>query len=266
MTDARELRRIDLPADDVRRRVLFAVELVDPVTLERRHEDFAVTARRLTRAPYVNRSGRFVWLREGEAWPGAITVTPDRLPFAPQVVAAPPRPPDLDQALPAQRLVRIPLRPTAAYPFEAGTTAVRGFLREDASPSAPPVAGARVQLAWSDADTGAWFPPPPAALAGPDADGVTPSPVEPETDAVGQFAAFLRLPRGGLAEPDLSNGLLKVRLQFTRGVFLPITRVTPADFEFIPGTSTNPAARGRVRDGQLLARDLKLGWSDLSPI
>ena len=264
--DIRELRRIDGPPDDVRRRVLFAVELIDPVTLERRHADFSVSARRLSQAPYVNRSGRFVWLREGNAWPGAITVTPDGLPFAAQVVAAPPRPADLDRALPAQRLVRVGLRPTAAYPFEAGITAVRGFLGEDDTPSSPPVAGARVQLAWQDADTGAWFPPPPAAVPTADADGVTPSPAEPETDRAGQFAAFLRLPRNGSAEPDIASGLLKVRLQLTRGVFLPVTRVTPPDFEFIPGTSTNPAARGRVRDGQLLARDLKLGWSDLSPI
>ena len=266
MTGARELRLLRLPADDVRRRVLFAVEVVDPVTLDVRYDDLTVRARGLTQEPSINRSGRFVWLREGDSWPGAITVTPGRLPFATQVAPAPPRPNDLDAALPAQRLVRVTLRPTAAYAFEAGVTAVRGFLCEDAAPSSPPVAGALVQLAWQDADTGAWFPPPPPALPFAGAGGLTPSPNEPETDSDGQFAAFLRLPRGGLAEPDLSNGLLKVRLQFTRGVFLPVTRATPPDFEFLPGTNTNPAARGRVRDGHLLARDLKLGWSDLSPI
>jgi hypothetical protein len=264
MTLTRDLRRLERPNDDVIRRVLFAVELVDPVTLERRHQDLTVLAKGLTQAPYVNRSGRFVWLREGDAWPGAITVKPDGLPFAPQVAPAPPRPLDLDALAPAQRLVRITLRPTAAYAFEAGLTAVRGRLCEDASPSSPPVAGALVQLAWQDADTGVWFPPLPSPPPTADPDGVTPN--EPETDERGQFAVFVRLPRGGLAEPDVSNGLLKVRLQFTRGVFLRVTRVTPPQFEFLPGTSTNPAARGRVRDGQLLARDLKVGWSDLSPI
>jgi hypothetical protein len=264
MTPSRELRRVESP-DDVRRRVLFAVELVDPVTLEVRYEDLAVEADGLTQPPSINRSGRFVWLREGNRWPGAITVKPDRrLGFAPHVAAAPPRPPDLDAATPTQRLVRITLRPTGAYAFEAGVTAVRGRLREDGGATAPPVEGALVQLAWQDADTGAWFPPPPPPPAPPGPGGFTPSPREPETDVNGQFAAFLRLPRAGNAEPDLEDGLLKVRLQLTRGRFMRVTRVTPPDFEFVP--STNPAARGRVREGQLLARDLKLGWSELSPI
>lgn len=257
------LRRLEGSRDTIGRRVLFAVELVDPVTQTVQYEQFVVKADGLVGQPTINASGRFVWLREGNLWPGRITVTPDRVPFAPHVAAAPPRPPDLDSATPAQRLVRITLRPTSAYPFEAGVTAVRGGLTEDATPGSPPVVGARVQLAWLDEDTGTWDPPPP--VTGPGS-APAPSPREAETDAHGQFAVFLRLPRGGLAQPDLEKGLLRVRLQFTRGLFAPVTRVTPFDYPFLGDAATNPSARGRVREGQLLARDLKLGWSELLPI
>jgi hypothetical protein len=48
-------------------------------------------------------------------------------------------------------------------------------------------------------------------------------------------------------------------VQFTRA---NATRATPENYAFLP--SPNPT--GRVVEGELLARDLKLGWTDLQPV
>jgi hypothetical protein len=231
--------------DVLERRVLFALELVDPITGARVTEGLDVGVADVAGKPILNHSGRLVWLVEGTAWPGAITVTPTTAPYAPHVQAPPPRPADVLTATAAQRLVRIVLRPTVAYTFDTGVTAVRGSLREQIGVPSRPVAGARVQLAWFDVFSNTWRPPPPE-----------PNDVCPETDANGEFAAFLRLARTPPADPDLERGLLKARLQVTRG---SDTRVTPDDFPFLPA----PVERGRVPEGRLLPRDIPLGWADL---
>ena len=227
------------------RRVLFAIELVDPITFERVWTGIDVRVAGLAGKPIVNASGRLVWLVEGNAWPGAITVTPTTAPYSPHVQAAPPRPADILTASAAERLVRIVLRPTAAYAFDTGVTAMRGWLRERLGAPSTPVAGARIQLAWFDTISNRWLPPPPAA-----------GDVCPETDADGQFAVFLRLAPVPPQDPDLDRGLLRARVQVTRGV---ATRVTPDDFPFLPA----PVDPGRVPEGRVLPRDIPLGWTDL---
>lgn len=231
--------------DVLERRVLFAIELLDPITFERLWEGITVNVAGLAGKPIVNNSGRLVWLVEGPAWPGAITVTPTTAQYSPHIQAAPPRPADILTATAAERLVRIVLRPTAAYAFDTGVTAIRGMLRERLGVASPPVAGARMQLAWFDTISNRWLPPPPAPLD-----------VCPETDADGQFAVFLRLAPVPPQDPDLVRGLLKARVQVTRGAD---TRVTPDDFPFLPA----PADPGRVPEGRLLPRDISLGWTDL---
>jgi hypothetical protein len=78
--------------DVLERRVLFAVELIDPVTQSLVWKDVTVTPANITRKPIVNRSGRFVWLFEGTAWPGDIVVEPDGIPFETHTQPAPPQP------------------------------------------------------------------------------------------------------------------------------------------------------------------------------
>ena len=230
--------------DVLERRVLFAVELIDPVTQYRVWQDVTVTPDKITRKPIVNRSGQFVWLFEGTSWPGDITVEPDGIPFEKHTQQGPQRPADLNTATPKERLVTIVLRPTAAYPFDTGATVVRGRLVEDTTvQSLVPVADALVQLAWLDALTGAWNQAPPQVHTGTD----------------GEFAALLQLNAPPPADPDLDRGLLKARVEVTRS---GQKRATPLNFPFLPSA----ADAGRVPEGRLLPSDLTLGWSQLTPI
>jgi hypothetical protein len=234
------------PPDVLARRVLFAVELIDPVTQSIVWRGLRVTPAGLQAKPIVNRSGRFVWLMEGDAWPGAIRIDPGYEPFAPHEQPAPPRPADILTAPAAERLVRIMLRPTHAYPFETGATVVRGVLKERVDVAgAPAVSGAVVQLAWLDEFSNTWRPDPPQR-----------GELWPQTDARGQFAALLQLQAPPPADPDIVRGLLKARVQVTRGA---VTRATPDDFPFLPGA----ADAGRVPEGRLLPSDVTLGWTQL---
>ncbi len=235
--------------DVLDRRVLFAVELIDPVTQSLVWQGFKVKPAGLSNKPIINRSGRLVWLLEKDAWPGVITVDPDDAPFESHTQPAPPRPADILKAKPNERLVRIVLRPTAAYPFDTGATVVRGALVEDVTVPVPIVVpGAMVQLAWHDALSNAWLPARPQ-----------PGEVWPQTDRKGEFAALLQLHAPPPADPDLDHGLLKARVQVTRGAQ---TRATPGNFPFLP----NPADAGRVPEGRLLSTDVTLGWNQLNPI
>ena len=251
--------------DTLDRRVLFAVELIDPVTRATVYQGVSVRAGGLTARPIVSHSGRFVWLEEGSAWPDAITVDTGRLPYAPHFAAAPPRPLDLSTAGADARRLRIALRPTVAYPIEEGITAIRGRIFETAAAGAPPLPNARVQLAWRD-EFGNWSPPsPPPENIGP---GEPPSPTEQQTNEAGEVLVFVNLrPDPGL-KPDIDDqGFLAVRLQVTQGRSAPITRVTADDFPFLPVIDDpNGTRRGRVREGRVLARDVRLAWSDLTPI
>ena len=163
------------------------------------------------------------------------------------------------------RRMRISLRPTTSYPIEEGITAVRGVLVETPSPGSPPVAGARVQLAWRD-EFGNWSPPPPPPeIVGP---GQPPSPREQETTGAGEFLVFLNLRPNPSLKPDIDDqGFLAVRLQVTQGRSSPVTRVTADDFPFLPTIDDpNETRRGRVREGRMLARDVRLAWTDLTLI
>jgi hypothetical protein len=235
--------------DVLERRVLFAVELIDPITQYLVSQNVTVTPADIAQKPIINRSGRFVWLFEGTAWPGDITVEPDGIPFERHTQPAPPRPADLNTATPNERLVRVVLRPTAAYPFDTGATVVRGRLVENTTvPNLVPVAGALVQLAWFDLWTNVWSPAPPQ-----------PGEVWPQTSERGEFAALLQLHAPPPADPDLDRGLLRARVQVTRGA---ATRATPLNFPFLPGA----ADAGRVPEGKVLPSDVTLGWSQLTPI
>jgi hypothetical protein len=233
-----KVRQIFSPPDQPNRKVLVALEVFDPLSQTLVSRDLTVSAQGLGK-PIVSSSGRFVWLDEGGAWPKTISVVPEGLPFQADV-KNPPQPPA--NAKPEQRLVRIVLRPTAAADF-SDVTAIRGQLAESVALGAP-VVGAAPQLAWFEINTNAW-------ILSPEGNG--------PSNGAGEFAAFLRLQPAMVQEPDLKGRLLKIRVQFTRG---NTTRATPDNYAFL----ADPNAAGRVIEGQLLGRDLQLGWADLQPI
>lgn len=221
---------MNLTADRLRRDVLIAVELIDPITRLPVWRDVQLRATGMARAPLVGWSGRFVWLAEGERWPERFDFHPGTAPYEAQTFAAPVRPPNPAQLPAEQRLQRFTLRPTVAYPFGDDLTVVRGELRESADPGAAPIPGAQVWLRWTD-QTGR-----PRQVDAPDVS---------RTDGTGGFAACLRLPAG--ARPALNKGLLVVHMMAERG---GQTRMLAQD----------------VPDGRLLDLRSALAWSAMTKV
>jgi hypothetical protein len=194
--------------DVLRRRVLFAVGLVDPLTGEFISSGIKVSVDGLVRRPIVNRTGYFVWLVEGDARPSEVTVIPDGAPYERETVAVdtlPPPPPE-DPSLPIdrkdepQRRLHIFLRPTAAYPFPDGAIIVRGKLRETDAPNAPGVTDARIGLDWNAE------PPPTTTLATEVAHWIS-SPAAAATSEHGEFTVALALPPGAKPAHKTTFGL-----------------------------------------------------------
>jgi hypothetical protein len=171
-----------------RREVQFALQLLDPVTLERVSQGIAVTAVGLAGAPIVNAGGLFVWLKEAAPF-DRLVVDPGTSPYEPFEIPA---------AQVQRPLHTVRLTPRADYPFAAGITALRGALYASAVPAGTdpvPVAGATIRLAWLDEDHVTWIAAPATAV----------------TDARGQFAAVLRLARDEVPALD-GSGAMSVRV------------------------------------------------------
>jgi hypothetical protein len=232
------LRHLD---DTVNRKVLLALELVDPVTLALVYRGVQVRAAGIDGTPRVSLSGRFVWLDQGGAWPSGIEIDLGRLPYAPAPAIAPAAPVDPAHPTDEERRVRVVLNPSRAYPFGDGVTALRGTLRRSVAHDAPGLDDAAIALAWRDTTSGDWI-----------VDGLP-----AHTDANGEFAVFVRLAPVAPARPDLVDGALAVQLQVTRH---GEAHATPDDFPF----SRDPAVpAGRVREGLPLAEWVALGWTEL---
>jgi hypothetical protein len=196
---------VSLPLEQAgQRNALFAVEVIDAVTLERLSGGLKVEAEGLHGKPIVNAGGLFVWLEEDLAALRRVTVDPQRLPY------------EVGELLPADlerppRTNVVQLRPRADYPFTGGTSGLRGALIEtrptSPGPSAP-VAGAAVRLRWLDEDGVTWRDAPTAATTG----------------VAGDFLAVLRFAPGQEPRVDTARAL-SVRLLATRG---GVTRTTAA--------------------------------------
>ena len=214
----------------LRRDVLLAVELVDPVTMTPVSKAVRLTAVGLDGAPLVNWGGRFVWLAEGDGWPDGFEFDPGQAPYEADFFVAPAPPADLPHLSAAERLLRFTLCPTVAYPFGDGLSVVRGRLHESAASNAAPIAGARVWLRWTDA-------------------GTRPRPVDAphiaRTSGHGEFAAFLRLPP--LARPLIKQDMLIAQILVEHD---GATR--QSDLE--------------LPDGRLLDLHAALTWSALNPV
>lgn len=181
------------------RKVLFAAEVLDGVTLGRISHGIMVSASAMRAGPVLNASGMFVWLDDGRPLtPQQVTVDPGLLPYQGASVAAPVLP---------NRLVQIELAPGRGYAFQPGTTALRFSLIE--SNLGAPVAAPNTEVFLRWFDTGAWID----------------APLRSRTDAKGDASVALRFGRSDEPGKD-AGGLLRVRLGARR------TGVTTMSAEF----------------------------------
>jgi hypothetical protein len=218
--------------DEVKCRVMFALELVDPVTGRLAFADMVVTAPGFA-PPVRSASGRFVWI---DVDPPAqrtvkVTATSKRRIFAPLEKAL--EVPARDAGVTAADLVwRFPLEPTGLYAPPAGMLAAAGMLIAAAADRTP-LAGVAVTLQFRDASDGS----------------VLASNYVARTDDRGQFVAVVPALGGGgpmmLPPPDAVAGLVGW-LAFTNA--LPETRYTP----LLP-----------LRKGRMLRLPNPLAWGDL---
>ena len=128
------------------REAMLAVELLDPVTLERVSQGVKVTAVGLASTPVVNFGELFVWLTQPMTNFEKLIIEPGTRPFERMEVAA------AQVQLP---LHTVELKPLANYPFTPGITAIRGSLYEMKVPlgtTPVPIPGAAIRLAWLHED------------------------------------------------------------------------------------------------------------------
>jgi hypothetical protein len=218
------------PEQGYRRRGLFAIELLDPVTLERVSDGVKVTGEGLAGKPYVNSSGMFVWLDEDVNKLTKLSIDPkvqpyDKVDLAPADLTLPPaRPP----------VTTIELPPRVDYPLPAGATAARGTLIEEQVVPPVPVEGAFVHLRWLDDDGVTWRDARPLS----------------RTNPRGDFVAVLRLASTDVPHLDVARRLT-VRLHVRRGS----DKRESVDLQL---------PQGRVADPSTLSA-LIVAWDDLRP-
>lgn len=185
------------------RSIEFAIELIDPVTLERVSRGVKVIAEGLRRKPIVNASGMFVWLKEDTTALREIRIDPGVLPYQVNTIPKhklklPPLPPN---ELP---LTAIELQPRADYVFSVGTTGIRGTLIEAGVAEQVPVRDAEVGLQWLDDDGTTWHTGPSLSRTNDKGDFVSIIRLAqvhvPNLDASGKMTVRLRAKRGGASE------------------------------------------------------------------
>lgn len=169
------------------RRMRFAVEVLDAVTLARISNGLKVTVTGMGGKPIMNWGGLYVWLEEGDHQPEQVIVEPGALPY--QGVSVPAAP---------DSLMRIELAPSRDYPFSTGITGLRTTLLETSGSPHTPAVGAEIWLQWID-DTSA---------------GTTwvDAPTHSRTDNCGDFVAVLRLTPTQAPRLDQATGDIRVRL------------------------------------------------------
>jgi hypothetical protein len=218
------------PERGYRRRGLFAVELLDPLTLDRVSDGVTVTAEGLAGTPFVNAGGLFVWLNEDVNALTKLSIDPRLQPYD----AVDLEPGDLTLPPAPSPVTTIELPPRVDYPLPTGATAARGTLVEDLVVPATPVNGASINLRWLDDDGVTWRDARPVS----------------RTNARGDFVAILRLSAADLPQLD-SAGRLMVRLHVRRGS----NERQSLDFKL---------PQGRVADPSTL-NALTVAWNDLQP-
>lgn len=205
----------DTPELAYRRKVRFAAEVLDALTLERITHGLELRASGMQAPAVVNWGGLFVWLEDGSAaGPQQITVDPGALPYGAATAAAPVAP---------QRLVQIALAPGRGYRFAPGTTALRLTLIESDSGPRAPVAGAELWLRWIGPGDGgsSW----------------TDSPVRSRSDQRGDATVALRFAPADDPGKDAA-GKLRVQLWAQRGTDV----ASAGELALAPGRVTDSTA------------------------
>lgn len=167
------------------RKMLFAAEIIDAVTLVPVTKDIRVTATGLKNSPIINYGGSFVWLEDGGRQPLDVVVDASDTQYESITVTAP--------VLPA-RSVRIELAPRCGYAFPPGVTALRGTLLESLFGTPAPVVGAELWLQWIDDNASGtnWVDAPTHSHSGDS----------------GDFAALLRLSPAQVPRADAGGGVI----------------------------------------------------------
>ncbi|MDX6443407.1 MAG: hypothetical protein QOH71_481 [Blastocatellia bacterium] len=219
---------VRLPLEEsYRRRVLFAIELLDGVTLSRVSQGIKLIAEGLKGKPIVNASGMSVWLEEDFSKLQKISIEPGNLPY------------EKRELQPAEIKLRpnvttIELRPRVDYSFAPGITGLRGTLIESRVDPATPVTNAAVYLQWLD-DENNWRNAPTTS----------------QTDQKrGDFVSILRL--APTEVPLLGNGEVTVRLRVSR------------DGGAERGSNDFKLSQGRITDPSTL-NPLIFAWDELQP-
>lgn len=207
------------------RRVVFALELLDAVTLSRVSQGVEVKAYGLESKPIVNAGGLFVWLNEDIGKLEKISIEPHTLPYEHVERAA------SELKLP---LTSIELPPRVDYPFTVGITGLRGTLIEDRNRSEP-VHDAEVWLRWLDED-GNWHDAPTTSRT---------------TAKGGDFVAILRLAPTDQPKLDTTKSKLTVRLRVKRGD----NERGSADLPILLGHIANPST----------SNQFIFAWDELEP-
>jgi len=205
------------PETAFQRNSLFAIELVDAVTMERVSDGVKVAGEGLPK-PIVNGGGLFVWpgIEADFAKLRGISIDPDLLPYEKV---------ELKPADVLRPLMTVQLRPRVSYPFAAGITGIRGALIEELPPRPRvPVPHADVFLRWLD-EHGVWREAPTIS----------------RTETNGDFAAIVRLAPDDLPLLD-PKGAMTVRLRVRRNFNER-------------GTADMKLAQGRIADALTFAWD-----------
>lgn len=231
---------VRLPLEQfVLRKVRFAVELLDAITLSRVSEGVKVVAQGIQGGPVVNTGGLFVWLEEHVGDLQRLTVDPGMLPYEPVVLS----PIELKTMSPAnssltRKAARIELSPRVSYPFTFGITGLRATLIEQRVDPPQPVRNAALRLRWLDSDD-VWQEAPTIS----------------HTDEKGGFAAILRLSPDQVPRLDASDEIT-VRLSASRDQGNPRES---DDLKLVQGRMADPST---FEGG---AKTLLFAWDELRP-
>jgi hypothetical protein len=252
---------LPLQADTIEHTAVFAVELIDPVTLQVVSRGGITVSAVFPRAGLWNaalsRGSRFVWVVDSDpavavaaAVPTSVTVTPPLgSPYATFTYTAADIAAGTSTVADEWGLCRLYLRTLPTYPFPGAVTQVRGVLRAAADVAGQPaqvLAGAQVWLQWQDASTR-----PPTPRAG----------LRCLSGWRGDFAASLLLPSKASKSYPASgaDGSLTLTLYVAR--LDPIAGWRQA--HLVPDPR-QPDPLGGIRAGQVATLPSPIVWSNLT--
>lgn len=212
------------------RTAAFAVELLDPMTMQRVSDGVAVEAVGLRRTAIRNALGLFMWVNEDTAGLTKLSIRTGALPYEDvdltrSQLRLPPQP---------NPLTTVQLVPATHYLFAGGVTGMRGTLLEDRVTKAP-VVNADIHLRWLDEDGATWRD----------------APIHSHTTAHGDFVSVLRLASTDVPQLD-ANGAVTVRLR--------VLREGMAE----RGSADVALPQGRIADSASMP-PLTFAWDELQP-